>query len=616
MAISLNEKYKYEERYKAVVEHNKGILVVSAGPGTGKTYSLLRKIESLLNKGVDPSKIYYLTFVNGIVDAFKKDIIKDTEEGGLGKDPEDLGIKISTLHSLAFKIIKTYAKDFQLPEDFEIIDFSPKPENILSKLLISDLYNTVKSNYYCTNKNEFNSRLDKIILCWRENREIPISLNSLYKQIDLLCNKFKVCPWDNLVQISIRAIKKYGLPSWLKNIKYFLIDEYQDFNPAEQHLISRIIEPSDSIVIVGDPDQSIYSGRGASPTGLEKLIKQDNVFSVNFVYCRRCPKKIIASANNLLRYMDPVNYDKKKLNPFKNEEGYVDVKILKSCKAEIDYLAKYINYFQNNKESEIILLFASKKAKNFYYQQLLKAGIVCDNKTYDKSEELLSVYLKLILMPSLPILDRSLVNYFPKFEKKFTSCVLPIFLKEKISFVDAVDKAYKNNRWMNDVIEEFKNYKAIKDKLASMKPELIAEGLKELNVILDIDYIKQLLSDEINPTNREKVEFIIKQIREQEINDSAGNLKATLLTMHSSKGLDKNIVIIPAFEDKLLPGQATGKALAEKHRLIYVAITRSKKNILITFPETRAKKDPLKRSFQHTINKISRYANIINSNKV
>jgi len=165
-----------------------------------------------------------------------------------------------------------------------------------------------------------------------------------------------------------------------------------------------------------------------------------------------------------------------------------------------------------------------------------------------------------------------------------------------------MNKAYGDNKWRNDVIEEFKKYKTTKDKLTSMKPELIVVGLKELNVTLDIDYIKQLLSDEVNSTYRKKVEFIIKQIREQKIKDLVGNSKVILLTMHSSKGLDKNIVIIPAFEDKLLPGQTIGEALAEKHRLIYVVITRSKKNILITFLSTRAQKDPLKRSFQHTIN--------------
>ncbi|RKX29303.1 MAG: hypothetical protein DRP46_07400, partial [Candidatus Zixiibacteriota bacterium] len=88
MAISLNDKYEPINRFKAIVEHGHGLLVVSAGPGTGKTYSLLRKIEKLIELGIDPKQIYYLTFVNSIVDAFKSDICKPKEEGGLGVDAD------------------------------------------------------------------------------------------------------------------------------------------------------------------------------------------------------------------------------------------------------------------------------------------------------------------------------------------------------------------------------------------------------------------------------------------------------------------------------------------------------------------------------------------------
>ena len=107
MARSLNDKYESIERFKAVVDHKNGLLVVAAGPGTGKTFSLLRKIEKLLDDDVDPTQIYYLTFVNSIVDAFRDDIRKEKARGGLGLDPETLGIHVSTLHSLALKIVKT-----------------------------------------------------------------------------------------------------------------------------------------------------------------------------------------------------------------------------------------------------------------------------------------------------------------------------------------------------------------------------------------------------------------------------------------------------------------------------------------------------------------------------
>jgi len=300
MAISLNNKYIPKKRHLAVVEHDNGTLVVSAGPGTGKTFSLLRKIERLIDTGVDPSQIYYLTFVNSIVNAFKADIRKTKEQGGLGIDADDLGIHISTLHSLAFKIVKVYFDELGVSSHLEIIDLSPKPQSILSQVFVSDLFEYSKILKIVADKKSFDKLLCQTTEAWRMNVQ-PIGCEKLEQAIMLLCNKYAVCSWDQLVLLAIKSLSKNGLPKWLQGVQYFMIDEYQDFNPSEQRLLELITETSDSVIIVGDPDQSIYSGRSASPQGLIDLLNRDDVICVNFIYCRRCPKKVIIAANNMLQ---------------------------------------------------------------------------------------------------------------------------------------------------------------------------------------------------------------------------------------------------------------------------------------------------------------------------
>ena len=117
------------------MDHAEGVLVVNAGPGTGKTFSLVQKVGRLMQENVEPDTIYYLTFVNSIVDAFKCDIKKPVAEHGLGVDPDALGIHISTLHSLAFKVVKTYAAQLHLSGHLEAFDLSRSTKSIAAKCL-------------------------------------------------------------------------------------------------------------------------------------------------------------------------------------------------------------------------------------------------------------------------------------------------------------------------------------------------------------------------------------------------------------------------------------------------------------------------------------------------
>lgn len=613
MAINLNDKYKPDERFKAVVDHGRGLLVVCAGPGTGKTYSLLRKIESLLNSGSDPSQIYYLTFVNSIVDAFDTDISKPFSKGGLGKSSEELGINISTLHSLAFKIVKTYSQKLGLPEHLEVIELEPRSENFLTKVFLQDLIAYSKSLNIFKDKKDFDSQLCTIVRCWRENVSIPNVNKALNDCIIKICYRYQVCPWDSLVPTANRAIKDYGLPKWLGNAKHFLIDEYQDFNPSEQYLISLITEPSDSVIVVGDPDQSIYSSRAASPSKIKELLNYSDTYTVNFVHCRRCPKTIIKSANNLLKhYVDPEGYIAKELLPFRPDDGNVEILRFKSCKAEIEYLVNKIKELQQNEESSIIILFPFRKARDFYAKKFEELGIACLTQTTGRSDEKLVTYLKLARLQSHHFLERLIISQFPNLEKKYTVDVLPTFLDSGENLVTIIQTISSQKKWKKEIIQELEILKCVISQLESKAANRISEGLKTLGYDVSQEVICRLLNDEDIRNPKEIVDDIIEQVKPKSAEISQGGASyVRLLTMHSAKGLSKTSVIIPAFEDKWLPGPKRGESLAEQHRLIYVAITRAEEQVIITFPKTRARGDPLNYALKNTNPGISRYANSI-----
>lgn len=607
MAICLNNNYIPKERYRAVVEHGNGKFVVSAGPGTGKTFSLIRKIESLIDGGVDPSQIYYLTFVNSIVDAFKEDISKPKKQYGLGINADGLGINILTLHSLAFKIIKTYSAELELPSYLEIIDLSPKPQSISSQVFVDDLFQYSKGLGITDNKRSFNQLLYQLTEAWKTNVE-PINCEKLEQAITLFFKKYSVCSWDQLVLLAIKVLSKNRIPRWLQNAQHFMIDEYQDFNPSEQRLLELITEPADSVIIVGDPDQSIYSGRSASPQGLINLLARDDVEYVNFTYCRRCPKKVIAAANNMLQFMHPAGCMDKKLQLFKDEDGDFTITQYKSCKEEVEKIADVLKGIDALHRSDVIVLVPTRKVAEYYTTKLCEAGIVCNTKITNVASDLLSVIMRLIILHNHPFLQRVVLSHFLNVERKYRNDALFMFVNGSNTFIDTLNQVAADQNWQKKLKDSLLSFTNVVTELISDDVDSIITGFSGLNLEINPGAITNFLANDEELSERERVESFLNSDDPEEQKSTNDVVSIKVMTMHSSKGLSKQLIIIPAFDQKLLPGDSKGERLAEKHRLMYVALTRAERQVVITFPETRAKGDPLNYGAKP---KISSYADIL-----
>lgn len=611
MAKSLNDNYEPIDRYKAVVDHTNGLLVVAAGPGTGKTFSLLRKIEKLLDDGIDPTQIYYLTFVNSIVEAFKNDIGKEKTNGGLGLDPDKLGIRVSTLHSLAFKIIKTYSEELGTPESLELVELSARTQKILSQILYKDLYSIGKDRGPANGKKDFDKLISAITDNWRRAQSTRPDHAVVEGIVRGLTSAYHACPYDMLVPLAVRAITENGLPSWLNSVEHYLIDEFQDFNPAEQNLISLITKPSDSVVVVGDPDQSIYASRSASPAGIQKLIDLEETFTVNFVYCRRCPKRVIHAANNMLRQMSPDNFEAKRLCAHREDEGIFSIMSYKSCKAEVADLANTIRREMDCGDNDVMLLFRGTKARDFYCSKLADAGIRCSVQDTDEKHETLLAILRLVLLKSQPLLERLVLHFFTKLESFFTKHILFDFIQGNSSILESLVNCSPDLKKRKPVVEELRQFEDALVGLRSNDAMRIVSTINDLNFDIELELVEELLNTDPDAQARKRIEEALIIVNYNPVEAVENAPEVSLLTMHSSKGLSKRVVIIPAFEDKWLPGAVDGERQKELERLIYVAVTRATEKVLITFPYTRAGMDPLRHIPNGTKPGISRYARIM-----
>lgn len=605
---NLNPNYEPSDRKNAVANQRDGRLVVIAGPGTGKTTSFLEAIKSLIDEGVPGGQICYLTFMRAITTEFASDV----EKSEITKELDEAqSVWKLTAHSLAWKIILALGDSAEIADNLEILGFDKnnpeKAEYDFCKIILKDISDDLATKGIAMSVSKLWQELD----LWRSLRQKNInSLDSLsqVKQDVINCiqehfTALRLLDWDMVIPIALDVFDRAGLPTWLAAIKYFLVDEYQDFNPSEAAFISRLESNSSAIVIVGDDDQSLFSGRSAAPATLRAYLADTNSETVNFTICYRCPVLIVNAANHYLRVIHGVNVHDRLMSAKQDAiQGSLEFKRYKSAIAECDALANLIitewipqlQELENPKaRDQIIGLFPSKKVLKQYKTELEKRGVVCVCREEDSDKDLFCLRNLLLLAyyRGHPLYDRFLLAQFNPLSNKYRALIWGR-VKDGCSIPNAVQQLIDEKALKPKPLNQAKEFIEIHQALTSAD---VARIKPALNVDVDPADIEQLL----NCANRADADAIVFGIIEKATNGANETesdeqvVPVRLMTMHSCKGLTKRFVFIPGCEDIWTQGNATGERLAEKMRLLYVAITRSKEKVIITFPTSRAKGDSL-----------------------
>jgi DNA helicase-2/ATP-dependent DNA helicase PcrA len=295
---NLDPKYDIDNRTAAFENHESGILVSLAGPGTGKTFSLLRRIAALTKRGEDVESICYVTFIKEISNAFIADFIG---EFGL-PFYETSKPRISTLHSFACRLLRNRGFEYGFDGELYFLSITDH-DDIGSEIFLEDLLPFVADETTHTPP-QLRQVLDQIKEAWRNlvnPDSLPASVKSIIPvSLDLL-HAYRLIDWDQTIPMAHGLFTKLtDYPKWLSQIKHFLVDEYQDFNRAEQSFIASLSVISKSMVIVGDDNQSLYSRRGGSPAGLIELYSSELCDQISLLKCRRCKSRIVEAANTFL----------------------------------------------------------------------------------------------------------------------------------------------------------------------------------------------------------------------------------------------------------------------------------------------------------------------------
>lgn len=593
------------ERQKDAVLYKEGALLIVAGAGAGKTKTITHRIAHLIKTGVLPEEILAVTFTNKAAKEMQERVFHLLE--GVNGRP-----MITTFHSLGVKILRDHAEKIGLNRHFVILDDGDTNSIIkqcLKEFSIDPKQMPVKmfKSIISSNKNNFVTPQEFGRKSTTQNGMVIARVWQKYEEKKM---KEKGLDFDDLLVKTVELFQNHKevLDFYQERWKYIHIDEYQDTNTVQYLLTKLLAKKYGNICVVGDGDQNIYSWRGADVTNIlnfEEDYPDAKVVMLEQNY--RSTKNIIAVANSIIRK----NKQRKDKNLFtENEDGeLISLFEAYNDKYEAEFVAdKAVELIDRGvNPNDIAVLYRANFQSRMFEEYMLKYSIpyqVLGVRFFDRKEikDVLS-YLRASLNPDSASDIRRIINE-PKrglgkttIDKFFAGgeSDLPAKTRLKIrSFYGILEKIkdFAENHNPSEVV-------AFTIKESGIEEELRKTGMEE--DLERLENVKELITfatkyDELGhlagiETLLEEAALASDQDSLTQKTDKKPKNGVKLMTVHSAKGLEFEYVFIVGLEDDLFPH---GKKSMnrdyneeEERRLFYVAITRSKKKLFLSYATIR-----------------------------
>ena len=579
---------KFDDNQISVIKADSGPLLVTAGPGSGKTAVLTHRILYLHEQLKIPyERILVITFTKAAAVQMKSRFEKLLES--------DSKVTFCTFHSLFYSIIKDFKSvNFQiisLNEKLNILKtvllFNKTDPEILDLQLILDEFSKYKNTE--ESLGEFLPlSLDKntFFKIFKDYNDEVFSRDYLdYDDFSLYVEKFFDSDED--------FFKK-----WRNKYSYCLIDEFQDINYKQYNLIKRMFAGK-SVFAVGDEDQSIYAFRGSSSDICLKFKKDFDADVIKLVNNYRSKKKIVEAGMNLISF-NTLRFDKKIVSRNANGSGEFELSKFSSYLDEYDSMAKEIKAGSEKNKSQVILLRTNFLSESLRYA-LLKNKV---NANLEKKSENIKnkPYIEDILAYFKIACDDRRYENLIRIANKPNRYLSRSFLSEcKINEKKGKEYSYVNlYKCAGDKTYLKANIFKMERQLKELKKLDSFEGLIYIMNVIGFD--KYLFEKGVNfKADFEELKCIAREFKYKEdfidyfdlINDTGGRQSPTdskgcdICTIHSSKGREWDEVYIPDLNEGNIPHKKAflKEDIEEERRLFYVAMTRAKDKLWIGFVE-------------------------------
>ncbi len=615
---------------REAVENIKGASMVIAGAGSGKTRVLTFKIAHMLNVGIKPYQIMALTFTNKAAREMKNRIASM-----IGKENAQ-HLWMGTFHSIFAKILRFEANAINYPSSFSIYDAQDSKNLIKTIVKELSLDNKIykegevlsrisfaKNNLISAKAYETNPRIRKA-----DERARRPEIYRIYQLYSHRCKAAGAMDFDDILMKTnlLFSQSEEILAKYQDKFQYILVDEYQDTNYSQYMIINQLAKKHHNICVVGDDAQSIYAFRGAR---IENILNFKNdypntkVFKLEQNY--RSTQNIVNAANSLINK----NKHQIKKNVFSKNDVGNKINILEAFTdtEEAYIIANAINdtHLREHADfADFAILYRTNAQSRTLEDALRKKNIaykIFGGISFYQRKEIkdLISYFRLILNPNDDEAFKRIINY-PKRGIGSTTIdklsdianKLGVSLWQAASQIGNLDikinGAAKNK--ILDFLKMIKNLKAdvlnedayetakkiagesgiLKDLHNNKSPEGISryENIQELlNGIKDYSIREQ--EGDIPVNLAQFVENVSLLTNEDNANSELQDC-VSLMTVHSSKGLEFKHVFIAGMEEELFPSLYSNdsqQALEEERRLFYVAITRAENSLHISYARQR-----------------------------
>lgn len=610
--------YGLNPQQAEAVINTEGPMLIMAGAGSGKTKVLTCRVANLLQKGVRPYRILAITFTNKAAAEMRERV--NNMSGPAAKD-----VWLFTFHAFCARFLRMeidklpgYGGNFAI---YDTADSQNLIKQILKEMNLDDK-RFQPSGILSRISNAKNALQDAAAFARQAGDFYEQKVADIYSRYEQKLQLNNALDFDDLLMLSIKLLQenKEVREKYQDRFDYLLVDEYQDTNHAQYLLTKFLAAKHRNICVVGDADQSIYGWRGADIQNIldfEKDYPDAKVIKLEQNY--RSTQIILDAANAVIEN----NTGRKPKNLWTENKSGADIIYFQAVdeRDEARFVIEQLQNLQrteNKKLGDMAILYRTNTQSRIFEEMLIKSGIsynmVGGLKFYERKEiKDIIAYLRVIFNPADSLSLLRIINV-PKrgIGDASLSKIQAYAAANNVSLFEAVSNAAAIDGLSSRFVSKLDDLAGIIFELMNLAGEAPVEDLID-RVLRDTGYLEEL-ENERTPQAQSRIDNLhelISVAQEFAASEEENNLEnflahvalvsdiddtelgedaITLMTLHSSKGLEFPVVFLVGMEEGLFPHARTlmdETEIEEERRLCYVGITRAKEKLFLSSTKMR-----------------------------
>jgi DNA helicase II / ATP-dependent DNA helicase PcrA len=591
------------ESQKEAVEHIDGPLLILAGAGSGKTKTITSRLAYLLANGIPPSNTLTLTFTNKAASEMRERALSMIED--ISYPP-----LLCTFHKFGLLFLKFNIEKLGRKNNFVVIDTDDK------KRILKSFGSDLPIGLVASEISRYKNSLMSPEVAWQKAEQASYKkIASLYEKYEKYIQDNNLVDFDDLLVLPYRILEaNTDLAIEIsERYRYIMVDEYQDTNDLQYKLLEKLCTTHNNICVVGDDDQSIYGWRGANIKNIldfKECFTNTKVVKLEKNY--RSTARILKAANELIEH----NRGRlgKVLSSTKDEGKAIEIIESSDENHEASTVARRIKELIEKGVSpkDIAVLYRINALSRSLEEGLNRTGITYNMvggvKFYERAEikDLIS-YLRLIANPHDDFSIKRIINR-PK--RGLGKVTLDKITKEAFSqSISIYEYILNNEEALSNIVSkkalvalnEFVQKLQVLQEESTEERENLLDRLEELfeirkyynqlpdalDRVSNIDEFFGLFRDMMRHNPDMSVDDFLNELALQSDQDKIDSENISIMSIHAAKGLEFDYLFVIGLEEGFFPLVGDGSDIEEERRLGYVAITRAKEELTLSFSESR-----------------------------